>query len=791
MSDDHDFPGHRLFCATWSNFQEEFGVSPLPHTLETARGIAAALKTAGVLAEQVTINDDDSVAVRNHLDAFLAGPGDNVILYFGSHGLLPGARNSLYRLATGDTLEREDGIRSFPIAEVISILGKHPHRNVLLLVDACFSGNAGDDVVGQATTLDRGPLTRSGMSFLASSSPFEVSLAPKNSKTTLFGSHVISAINNWPDDKEMTAGDLLEALQASRKETDPEPVFVSQGNSHKSTLLPATTQDPTDPEFRNRAAVLYVDDTERERTGFRRAVEARGHVVTLAEDAEEAGRALETSHFDVIVLDLLMQEDAPAIDLIRNVGALVEGSRVIVTSRNKKKAAWRHIDNVFAYPNRIDSFVFKADHIDQAIEFANDTRERRKQVLSRVHGVDGCIPLVSGRVIKRKYAGHELGPELLQLYARITIERLLSRWFSPESDATKYIHHMTMKPLGSGRSSCSVFSLVPAIEGLDDGQVSPLVLKIGPAEEIKEEVARFNKFVQVGVPLSVRTDLVCDATTGAIGGLIYSLIGGDQQDIREAARLDTESIEHCLRALMNPDGKRWLAATPTEEGVRPCKFFTDKNTDPAKQWNRRRFEGAAIAMNTGLRNAKVDASWEVDPDFMDEPGVDHEMPATLVHGDLHLGNVVAYDDGKGADGRLNDRYALIDYRNVAVGPRCADFATLEVDCWLLAVPDTDKARRGEVIADLRRAMSGGMLDTREPGEIPTWLQDSHLLATTVRELAMKNFKDLDQAEYGSMLWFTAVRRSEMRTATSDAENTALKTVPHALALEAQEMVLRT
>ena len=782
-----DFVPHRLFCATWTDFRADFTEDQMPHTSKTAEGLADFLNEAGVLADApVLIANRDAIAVRNCLDDFMAGPGESLILYFGSHGLLPSAGTSTYRLATGDTRAVDDGIRAFPINEIVAKVtsgdAANPRRHIMLILDSCYSGWVAQDFsTAVPATFDKGPLERPGLTFLASSSPYEPSVAPADAPTTAFGKHLIDALRGPRPVAGLRVEDLYDRIkQAATAAGNPRPVCITQDNSQRALVLPAQLAEPTwTPQFDNRAAVLYVDDIEDERYQFKKVLEGKGHSVTTVDDPASARECLKTSHFDVVVLDLLLVGDIPAVDLIRFVGRYIRNSKVIIASRRDMgRTAWTHLDSVFAHPNSVDAFVFKSDHITQASEFADQIRTRRTQILSHVQGVDELTPLVAGRVVKRKDAGHELGHEVLQLHARICVEQLVARWFSTESDATDYIESMTMEPLGSGRSSCSVFSLTPTIRGLDASHVSPLLLKIGPLDEIREEFERFNKYVQVGVPLSVRTDLVGFASAGAIGAIIYSLIGGDQRDIREAATLPADEVDRCLRKLMDPKGKRWLASTGPDD-VRPSAFFQKNSAATKNPWSLKRFFAAAAALNAGLRKAGLPEEFTVHQYFSERPRADIVRPSTLVHGDLHLGNIVAFGDSN---------YALIDYRNVGIGPRCADFATLEVDCWLLATPDP-QGDRAQQIRGIYDAAGGGLHDERSADEIAPWLHDSWRLALTCRELARENFRDMTADEYGSQLWFTAVRRSEMRmTATTKAEIRALKTFPHALALAAQDLV---
>ena len=67
-------------------------------------------------------------------------------------------------------------------------------------------------------------------------------------------------------------------------------------------------------------------------------------------------------------------------------------------------------------------------------------------------------------------------------------------------------------------------------------------------------------------------------------------------------------------------------------------------------------------------------------DWLRHPELTEARECVLVHGELHLGNVLRRSDGN---------YAIVDYRNVGPGPRCIDFATAEVNTVLRLVPPAE------------------------------------------------------------------------------------------------------
>lgn len=66
------------------------------------------------------------------------------------------------------------------------------------------------------------------------------------------------------------------------------------------------------------AEILVVDDVETVRLAIKNALESQNHIVSLAENGEEAIEVLERLTFDLIITDILMPH-SDGIDLIRHI----------------------------------------------------------------------------------------------------------------------------------------------------------------------------------------------------------------------------------------------------------------------------------------------------------------------------------------------------------------------------------------------------------------------------------------------------------------------------------------
>jgi CheY-like chemotaxis protein len=775
----------RLLCATWSEFHAEMRLPSLPQTKRGAKELAETLQLHGTLEDEpILLSDRDSTSFMNALDDFLSVPSKLAIIYLASHGMLPTATEPLYRLATGDTRGPNDLVRSLPITEVLRTIDAKSERT-LLIIDSCYSGRSSRELMGKPATFDESPGGHQ-LCILASSSPYEPSIAIPNAPLTEFSHELLEILRaGIPARNHLSVDDVHDAIRkVALGRSLPQPWVFSQGTASKVPFF-ANMANRTDAEaqvedrvevgteaFDHRAAILYIDDEPVQLASFKDAVEAYGHEVTCASDPQDARDLLDAGFYDIIVVDLFLSDELPATDLLDYVNKTAKESIILIATRRSKSSEdnWERLAAIFTYPTRVSALLFKPDYVDRILDIADGIRDERLAVLSRVKGVESSVPLVAGRIIRRRLAD-ESSSETLQLQARICVQRLVARWFSSDEGRTKYLDHLSMEAIDSGRSSSSVFTMIPSLNEVEPSALTTLILKIGPRNEIAEEVDRFNRFVQVGVPLDMRTDRIASTTVGALGGVIYSLRGSGDGLIEEVGQLDDDAIAQCLRTLFDPAHKRWYASELRGEGMRPMTYFKSLGFDA------RSFGQIARELNQSIAKSKVVADFgQVKDNFYEDALMLKPHRATLVHGDLSLSNIVRTGP---------DRFAIIDYRSVGIGPRLIDFARIEVELWLRAL--APEGPRDERFRLAHAAMSKRLVEDFPADPVADWLTASYNLAMICRRLATENFAGVTDAEYGSILWLTTVRRAALRGTTA-AERRTLEVVPAALALTAQAMV---
>lgn len=783
-------PRFGLFTATWGTFNPASKFVALTQTSANAEVLADALDTLGALnGARSHAHDLPGGACLDQLERFLDEAGDDVILYFASHGMVPSGASQFFRLATTETRDVDDTMRAFVLAEVIEKLNRRRRGRKLVIIDACYSGKAAASLLGSSgVDLD----LPGDICVLFATDPFTAAHADPEDALSVFTSALADVLVNGLEGRgpQLSVRSIFVHLESALAALQaPKPWLVTTGSGAEEIAFRNAASRGSGYDFSQRVAefdhrteILYVDDERTFRDDFKDELEGAGHRVTVADGVTQALDALTTGYYDLIVIDLLLQDDVPATEFIQTCCADHPDSEVFLVSRRSKalnektgtEQRWDRLDNIFAYPSRIAAFLWKPDFVDDIIARADTIREARRATLSQIDGLDDAIKLVVEHAIARL-------PELsdategLQHELRVCVEQMTAAWFERHRGEPVYIERMTLRSVSGGRSTTTVFLMTPHLRGIDAESVTPLILKLGPRLEIEEEVRRYDRFVQVGVPLDARTDKLQSALTGRMGGVIYSFRGADDNSISEVGALTTGEIETCLDALFGTPSKRWYASYGTGDGVRPTEHFRKLNFPPEA------FKKAVKALSQSIEKIQAgSADTDVDPNAL-EHAYDYmtgRHPATLVHGDLTFANIVRTSD---------HRFALIDYRTVGLGPRLVDFVTLEVAAWLLAVTPADTSKRDRFLS-ARRAIPTSLRDAG--GLVPDpWLEAPRHLANKCRSLALSNHEDATDEEYGALLWLAAVRASYFRSrVATTAERNAQRAVLPALALAAQSMM---
>ena len=567
----------------------------------------------------------------------------------------------------------------------------------------------------------------------------------------------------------------------------------------KKGATPSRRKPPTVDDF----VVLLVEDTEHHRSDMRQSLEEVENVyVVEAEDPDEASALIDKHHIDAAVVDLRLNKIPTAgFEVIDELNRRARNAPVVVATNHlgddlsiSKFVGSRQIIRVVNKNEEASSQV--APPIAEA---ADRWRARRVSVEQGTLVRDLVWKRRSRKAYEMRTARRELDRELERIY-----RALFGGVRGLEKDAEVQV---TLRPIEREGLSAAV-----TVEGEvtigRDAESNPVggnrcVIKIGPREEIQEEVERYEGFVKFGVRMAQRVELLNYAYESMLGAVAYSFAGGvfgkslmsfDQLLRRPDGRqLAATAIEE----LFDPDSKDWYGVHCTETS--PAEYMgstyrADFTTCFARLEEslgglQRKFNRSGIVLSASRRDEpgsflfpggqltipplNVNGSNPVFP----------RRPACLVHGDMHGGNVMielgsAENDAPAEEVELGDlrkaalkRICLIDYRSAGPGPRAVDAVALQASIRLAdaaaiaaevapGVPERElkgKALEKAVIRAANRVQSEErLLDRtwqRDPDGVPAvgnrslpWASSSALLAARMR----LTFEDMSLDEYLSI-----------------------------------------
>lgn len=137
--------------------------------------------------------------------------------------------------------------------------------------------------------------------------------------------------------------------------------------------------------------ILVVDDEARIREACRQVLEESGYEVSLAEGGEEAIRAVSSTHYDIVLLDLMMPEMS-GFEVLSRIRTLDAGTVVIVITgyatlehsvEAMKKGAFDFIPKPFT-PEHLRVTVGKAIEYTRALWDIADTRSRLRTMVNHI-----------------------------------------------------------------------------------------------------------------------------------------------------------------------------------------------------------------------------------------------------------------------------------------------------------------------------------------------------------------------------------------------------------------------
>jgi Response regulator receiver domain len=563
---------------------------------------------------------------------------------------------------------------------------------------------------------------------------------------------------------------------------------------------------PTAEDF----VVLLLEDGMRVRHDMMEALEQiEGVYVAEAADLADASTKIERHYIDAAIVDLKINGVSTAgFEVIDELRDRAPNAPIVIATNHLGggQAVTRFVGS-----QRIIKIVNKqkeplsrvAPPIEPLVE-----RWRGKHV--SIKGGNIVLGLVWRRQRRFPYklrdTKRELGRELDRIYRRLFGG---VRGLEEQGEV-----NVTFRPIEREGLSAAITVEGDVTLGQDmnekDVQGNRCVVKIGPVDEIRQEVDRYQRFVKFGVRMEQRVELLSYAYDGLLGGIAYSFAGGvfgqslmslDELLRRQDGR---HLVVDATKGLFNPDRKNWYGVRCRETS--PVEYMQDTyETDFDECYQLLHSSLKKLQQRFGSRGVSFSVATEDDPGTLAFPGgrlvippkniigsneIYQKRPACLVHGDMHGGNVMIELDG--SDGVAIDstefdglsqaklkRICLIDYRSAGPGPRTVDAVALQASMRLadtIVIADSmqpgtsEKDLVGDVLEKaVRRAVNRAQAEAKlldaaweapingEPvagSRSQSWAAASALLTARMR----MTFPDMERDEYLSMAIPCAIRQ---------------------------------
>lgn len=537
--------------------------------------------------------------------------------------------------------------------------------------------------------------------------------------------------------------------------------------------------------------VLAVDDDEGVLTEIERQLEPFDIEVLSATRATDAAAILQSTYIDAAIVDISLHHVDSGREVLRLMTRRApQATAVIATSYTERLGQFIGIS-----APRVTSIVHKGgegmpdEWAAGALKDAYaDWQARRVNILNRQLVID----LLYAR--RTRIEGLRDDDE-----TAFELDRLFRKLFgSVATEGLGTAPNVTVRLMPIEREGLSSAITVQAHVhlGNDTGdqtlRASPVVLKIGPRDDIAAEADRYHRFVKYGVPLVHRVELLGHATDQALGVACYSFATQDRHNSLEALDELLRSPDGArdaglaIYSLFEPEAKSWYSVTGRPIGpvayvratYQPNLTHCADALDATLEAIRRRIPPADLLVKPP--EATVDGSLTIGQGKLRLPRRNPwgdgrfltVLPTRLIHGDMHGGNVMVEMTEETVQ-----RVRLIDYRNVGPGPRLTDFVALDASIRLADVQmilhDLGVEHEKDLDEDGFQAAvmmcAGRVRDERTI--LRAWEGETVKSLTTARwstaslqlpELARTNFPDLALEEYTTMAVLIAYRHFGLR-----------------------------
>lgn len=426
--------------------------------------------------------------------------------------------------------------------------------------------------------------------------------------------------------------------------------------------------------------VLVVDNDEHFLAKARLQLsEERGFYVRCERDKRGGRAALDNDSFDACLIDVRLNgRNESGLDLARHAITAQPCAVRFVVSR-----LFSEDYSLALAASKLGRLVEKSNELNLVDVLAQGGVETARPRVT----CNSCEGLLDAVVSNSRRWPKKLTEQL----ATVELYRLFTDLFGDQQfvgkDGTVSVELVHIFDAGRSSSAVAEVQLVVGRDANgDDVPGSRVVLKIGKPEKLASEAERFARTVRYGVPGLYRTELLGSVTTNRLGAASYAMAGGTagslvslQEEIDRFIDGDESAIESIAGTVETTFGSvlgRWRTYLPAEDEPLGAFFVREADWDGNESMRR---------VDSGLDQVakKYGVAWKPRGDlqaadfgevellrptraFLGRGVLSPQIMPTLVHGDLHGGNVLI------SEGRVYP----IDYARSGLGPRWIDQAAL-------------------------------------------------------------------------------------------------------------------
>jgi CheY-like chemotaxis protein len=276
-----------------------------------------------------------------------------------------------------------------------------------------------------------------------------------------------------------------------------------------------------------KARVLVVDDLEEWRDALVEKLQSTGFQADSASTAMQTIERLDEALYHLLVLDIRLDDADPnntdGIELLSklNQRGLGEAIKIIILSAYGTKEQMRLAFKDYSVADFLSKDYFNPQDFLESVGQVF-TRDMNINLALQIHWqqVSGSEEVVlnlqvNGVRVKRNPA--------LQSRMALELEDLLCRLFY-QADS------VLVRPLALGQSSTGVLWAQPFYT---TGGGRAVVVKFGDFHKIEEEYSNFKQYVQPFIGGGRNSTVLDLRRTPRLGGLIYSLLGADNEHLEE------------------------------------------------------------------------------------------------------------------------------------------------------------------------------------------------------------------------------------------------------------------